>query len=297
MDWDNDGTPDLIHGERNGNLRLYTGNGDGTLHFIGNIYDNQGTEIKTNFNSSPHLVDWNEDGRLDLLLSGYLTETTNGGILRVYPNIGDNPDSPVFSAVYLDYTGFYNKWRTTAEAFDLNADGKKDLVLGYEMGEVFFAPNTGTNADPQFSSYAVLQCAAGPVNVYTNFSGGGRAREHVCDYNADGIPDLMVGCNNGWIYVFPGNTQGVEAGAAPVRGFSVSILESPCTGEATYRLELQEGLSAAIDVYDLSGRRVMHLSEVFAGEGMLDLGGQPSGIYMVTARHAGQRVTARLTLL
>lgn len=297
MDWNNDGTPDLIFGERNGNLRIYTGNGDGTLHFVGNVFDNQGIEIKTNFNSSPHLVDWNEDGRLDLLLTGYLTETTNGGILRVYPGVGDEPDSPVFSATYLDYTSLYSKWRTTAEAFDLNADGKKDLIMGYEMGEVYFAPNTGTNADPQFSGYAVLQCDAGPINVYTNFSGGGRAREHVCDYNADGVPDLMVGCNSGWIYVFLGNTQGIETEAAGITGFSITVLASPCTDNIPYRLELPEGLSAGIEVYDISGRMVEHVPEAFGGDGVLALGDHPAGVYILTASHAGERVTTKLTLL
>ncbi len=297
MDWNNDGTPDLVHGERNGNLRLYTGNGDGTLHFVGNVFDNQGIEIKTNYNSSPHLVDWNEDGRLDLLLTGYLTETTNGGILRVYPNVGDEPDSPVFSAAYLDYTGLYNKWRTTSETFDLNADGKKDLILGYEMGEVYFAPNTGTNADPQFSGYSVLQCTAGPINVYTNFSGGGRAREHVCDYDADGVPDLMVGCNNGWIYVFTGNTEGIGEEAVQTGGFSLSLLRSPCTGSVPFRLELPDGLSACIEVFDISGRRVAGLREVFGGDGVLDMGNSPAGVYIVTASHADERVATKLTLL
>lgn len=296
MDWNNDGIPDLIHGERNGNLRIYTGNGDGTLHFVGNVFDDQGIEIKTNFNSSPHLVDWNEDGRLDLLLTGYITETTNGGILRVYPSVGDEPDSPVFSAAYLDYTGFYNKWRTTAETFDLNADGRKDLILGYEMGEVYFAPNTGTNADPQFSGYEVMQCAAGPVNVYTNFSGGGRAREHVCDYNADGVPDLMVGCNSGWIYVFLGNTQGIETGAVQIGEFSISILQSPCPGNVPYRLELPGGLAASVEVYDISGRRVAYVPQAFGGDGVLPLGNHPAGVYIVTASHANERVTAKLTL-
>ena len=297
MDWNNDGTPDLLFGERSGNLRIYTGNGDGTLHFVGNVFDDQGIEIKTNFNSSPHLVDWNEDGKPDLLLAGYLTETTSGGILRVYPNVGDDPDSPVFSATYIDHTSLYNKWRTTAETFDLNADGKKDLILGYEMGEVFFAPNTGTDADPQFSGYAVLQCAAGPINVYTNFSGGGRAREHVCDYNADGVADLMVGCNSGWIYVFTGNTQGIGTGAVSVGGFSISILQSPCVGNVPYRLGLPGGLAADIAVFDISGRRVAHVPEAFAGDGFLDLADHPAGVYIVTASHAGERVTTKLTLL
>lgn len=298
MDWNNDGLPDLIFGERNGNIRLYQRNSGGTLHFTGNIYDDQGYEIKSNYNSSPWLVDWNEDGKLDLLFAGYTTESTSGGFIRVYPNVGDDPDSPVFSASYLDYTSFYNKWRTTAQTFDLNGDGRKDLILGYEMGEVYFAPNIGTNQDPQFSSYSVLQSAGGPMNVYTTFSGGGRARPHVADYNSDGIPDVLVGCNSGWIYVFLGNTTGIgERSSGVDGGLSLSLLESPASGVVPFSLRLPAGVAARVSVYDLSGRRVLSISEFSGGEGLLDLRESPPGIYIVTAESGGATTRARLTLL
>jgi hypothetical protein len=211
VDYNDDGVLDLVFGERDGYLNLYSGNGDGTLHFEGNIYDFTGNEIKTNHNSSPYLEDWNEDGYLDLILGGYMRESTTAGILHVYLNTGNDPDTPVFPPLYLDYTDFYDRWRTTHQPFDLDDDGDKDLVLGYEMGEVFYAENIGTSEDPQFSSYAVLNTDGGPMNVYTNYQGGGRARENVFDYNNDGVPDILVGCNDGWIYVFLGyENQGKE---------------------------------------------------------------------------------------
>ncbi len=296
MDWNNDGILDLVFGEREGHLNLYTGNGDGTLHFIGHIFDDSDAEIMTGFNSSPFLVDWNEDGKLDLLLTGYLTETVSGGIVRVYPCSGDNPDSPVFDSDYIDYTGFYNLWRTTAHPYDLDRDGDKDLVLGYEMGNVYFASNTGTNEDPQFTSYVDLQCDAGSMNVYTTFPGGGRARENVFDYNSDGIPDVLAGCSSGWIYVFLGYELGIGDVSAS-DGMSLSILESPSRGIFAFELVLPDGGLADITVWDLCGRTIETMHGLEGGPGVLDLSASPSGAYLVTATSCGETVSTRLVKL
>jgi hypothetical protein len=293
VDWNNDGELDLVFGEREGHLNLYTGNGDGTLHFVGHIFDDSGIEIMTNYNSSPWLVDWNEDGSLDLLMTGYLTETTTGGVVRVYPGTGDDPDSPVFDDGYLDYTPFYNMWRTTAQTFDLDGDGDKDLVLGYEMGEVFFAPNTGSDENPQFSTYSVIQCDGGPINVYTNFQGGGRARENVFDYNSDGIPDLIVGCSNGWVYVFLGYQTGIEGGSAS-GALGIDILGNPTTGVFALELSAPEGATADLVVRDASGRTVAGIDGASPGTVQLDISGSPAGAYFVTATSGGSVISARL---
>jgi len=296
VDWNNDGILDIIFGEREGHVNIYTGNGDGTLHFVAHLFDDASSEIMTNYNSSPYLVDWDEDGKLDLLLTGHLTETTNGGIVRVYPCSGDDPDSPVFDADYVDYTEFYSLWRTTAQPFDLDGDGDKDLVLGYEMGDVFFAENTGTDEAPLFTGYVPLQCASGAMNVYTTFPGGGRARENVFDYNSDGVPDILSGCSNGWIYVFLGSLTGI-GGDEPDAGLSIGILETPSAGVFPYELTAPGGGVAAIRVLDLSGRTVILLEGAAAGQGTLDLTGCPTGAYLVTAETDGGIATARLVKL
>ena len=171
MDWNRDGILDLIFGQRRGSISLYTGNGDGTLHFVGNVFDDEGNEIKTTYNSSPWLVDWNTDGTLDLLLTGYLLDEENGGILRVYPGIGDPCDTLLFDADYDDLTWLYDLRRSTAQTYDMDGDGDLDLVLGYETGEVFFAENTGSDGAPVYSTYSILHCDDELINVYSRIRG------------------------------------------------------------------------------------------------------------------------------
>lgn len=297
MDWNKDGILDLIFGQRRGSLNLYTGNGDGTLHFVGHVFDDSGVEIKTNHNSSPWLVDWDENGTLDLLLTGYFVDTVSGGILRVYPGIGDQRDSLVFDANYYDFTSVYNQRRTTAQTIDLDSDGDKDLVLGYETGEVYYAENTGTNEKPLFTSYSVLQCDAGSINVYTRFFGGGRARPHVCDYNSDGILDLLVGCQNGWIYVFLGYRAEEDDERTSGAGLSLVVLEPLTSGRFLFDLSIPAGATADLTVHNTIGLIAASIPDLSGGPGSFDISGSPSGIYVVTVACEGQFVTRRLLIL
>jgi hypothetical protein len=298
VDFNNDGILDFILGERNGQYFFYTGNGDGTLHFIGHPYDDEYNLISRVYNSAGHLADWNSDGKLDFIAGGYNTESGTAGKLEVHLNLSSNPDSMLWDADVINLSTFYNKWRTTHEFTDLDNDGLRDLILGYEMGEVFFASNNGTSANPQFSSYAVLQTDGGPMNVYTNYPGGGRARENVFDYNSDGVPDLLVGCNSGWIYLFIGYYVGVEEGAVlPLDSFGLTLSGVPTTGTFTANITAPENAPVAINVYDASGRQITSRSAMCTGgSGILtmDLSSSPVGMYLVTATLAGETRTAKL---
>jgi hypothetical protein len=296
VDWNGDGSLDLIFGERRGNLNLYTGNGDGTLHSVGRVYDDAGNEIKTIYNSSPWLVDWNEDGRLDLLLAGYMVDTVDGGLLRVYPGVGDQADTLLFDADYLDYTSLYNQRRTTAKTCDLDGDGDKDLVMGYETGEVYYSENTGTNEAPRFRSYSVLQCDVGPINVYRQFAGGGRARVDPCDFNSDGVIDLLVGCQNGWIYVFLGYQPDAGTGDSGSGDLALFVSSLSPAGGVPFELTVPTGVEADLTVRDTGGQVVTSIQGL-SGPGSFDLSGSIQGIYLVTAQCEGRQVTRRVLIL
>lgn len=299
MDFNNDGILDFLLGERNGYYNFYTGNGDGTLHFIGYPWDNAGNPIDRNFNSAGYLDDWNEDGYIDFIAGGYDTETTNGGILEVYLNTGDDITSPVWDAAVIDLTASVcNKWRVTHQMFDLDADGDKDMILGYEMGNVWFAENIGTNANPQFSGYVQLTCDGGNIDVYANYSGGGRARENVCDYNFDGVPDILVGCNNGWVYCFEGYYTGTAAETSSgVSSFSMTLSGVPTSGVFSVNLNLPSPSEVSVDVFDASGR-IIASENAYCNSSSSSIGfditGSPAGMYVVKADIEGVVKTARL---
>lgn len=292
MDWNNDGNLDLIFGQRRGGINLYTGNGDGTLHFVGNVFDDNGNEIKTTFNSSPWLVDWNQDGLLDLLLTGYLVDEVDAAVLRVYPGIGDQSDSLVFDSDYNDLTWLYNLRRSTAQAYDLDGDGDRDLVLGYETGEVYFAENTGSSEAPIFGSYDVMHCDEGLINVYTRYAGSGRARPHVCDYNSDDIPDLLVGCYNGWIYVFLGYRADGVANRRSGEELSL-VVQDPASSDDgfSFDLALPDGATAEMTVRSTDGSVVASIPDQTGGSGFIGIPDGVPGVYMVTAEFDGQQVS------
>ena len=300
MDFNNDGILDLILGERDGYFNFYTGNGDGTLHFIGYPFDDLGFPIERNYNSSGYLDDWNEDGFIDFIAGGYETETTTGGKLEVYLNTGDDITSPVWSASTIDLTSSVsNNWRLTQETFDLDRDGDKDLVLGYEMGNVWFAENIGTNSNPSFNGHTQLVCDGGDMNVYTVYPGGGRARENVVDYNSDGIPDILSGCSNGWIYYFEGyESTGITGGSqtSPAE-FHMSLSEVPTSGIFSVNLTLPAAAAVEINIFDACGR-IVESSSASHQTGFvsvqMNITDVPAGMYIVSVSTEGTMDTARL---
>jgi TolB-like protein len=183
------GMHDLLLGDRDGYVWLFinVGGKESPRYDTGTKLKAGGKEIKVRGPSYPYLVDWNEDGKADLLVGD------GGGYLHLFLNQGDGN---LAAGVMVKAGGkdLDTGSRANPCVTDWNEDGKKDLVMGNGSGEIFVYLNEGTNQQPVFGK--PLKLNGGSLDV------GSDSAPDVVDWNGDGKKDLVVGNDNGEIFIF-----------------------------------------------------------------------------------------------
>jgi len=181
---------------------LITGHGEFEQTPEGTFVNYHGERIKstdekpisvTGTASSVHAVDWDADGRIDLLvgdLDGHVYLIPNEGTPKAYafgtprqlkaagkPIIVPHGDAGPFAA-------------------DWDGDGKLDLLVGAGDGSVWFYRNIGTSKAPELAA-GVQLVPPGDASFGTDVPReprrGIRAKICAVDWNGDGRLDLLVG--------------------------------------------------------------------------------------------------------
>jgi len=168
VDWDNDGATDLLVGECSGELVLYRRTARNKVRF------DRGQTLATPaiIGASPFVVDWDNDGRKDLLIGaadGTLHLLLNTGSDRA-PSFGDSRYLETAFGV-LDVGGRAAPWVT-----DWDRDGRKDLLVGSATGQLSVLRNIGSDADVQLAApVLLLQCNEPLVPLVADWDGDGQA--------------------------------------------------------------------------------------------------------------------------
>jgi len=192
VDWDNDGLKDLISGDTNGSVWFFKNTGSANQPVLakgvqikaGGKVIKKGTGYENSVTigtySKLHFGDYNGDDLRDLLIG-------NTDKLLVYKNIGSR-NKPVFAAPFeLKNIGGGFPDRPSPYVFDWDEDGVDDLLVGTDMGEVFFYKNTGTNDIQRLASGKEVKLDFGDKQRYM------RHRFDIVDWNNDGIHDIIMG--------------------------------------------------------------------------------------------------------
>jgi len=148
---------------------------------------------KKDYAPSIEVVDWENDGDLDLLLGGYIT-----GRIWYYENVGNAADgTPTLKfrgPLEADGKPIDTQWGAHPCVVDLDADGDLDLLTGSfgqrsGGGDTFHRflvryDNVGTRNAPKLTEARVEYDGAAPREIL--------AQPRACDFNSDGLTDLVI---------------------------------------------------------------------------------------------------------
>ena len=252
-----------------------------------------GTVIDVGSNSAPVVVDWNNDGLLDLLIANELA--TQG--IRLYLNSGTTSNPVLTTWSYIQSSGSdINRYRCCPQVYDMNGDGKKDLIMGENDAQIYYYENTGTDAAPVFSGFEALQSNGTPLDLYTG------TRLWVNDWDEDGNPDLLVSDFDGFVYVYMADLTGIgeEYTAQIMTGFAVAPAVNPASGSFNISIQSPQGGFTDLRVYDSAGRQVAAKDVAGLSDGAnlitIDAGSMATGVYTVVATDGSGISTCRMVL-
>lgn len=255
-------------------------------------------------NAMPVVVDWNEDGRKDLVIGEEKYPQTTGSI-RLYLNSGTN-SNPVFSTYSYILGGgvpIY-QYRANPTVCDLDADGKKDLVVGNNDGIVLYYCNFGTNASPVFNARPdTLKMTTGTIiDAYYG------SRVNFVDWKGDGDLDLLISGYYGNMEYYESNRIIGVAEQTPGRpGNSVfAATPNPAAQRVSFHYHLSRGGRVTIEIYNVDGSLA-----ALAYDGVQNAGAHvqpfdlhnhsgrrlPSGIYFARLNAGLTSLSSRLVVL
>ena len=212
-DWDHDGLPDLVVNSIWGAVSWYRNQGDrqhprlaareaiqvqwkGKPPKPGWVWwQPQAGQLVTQWRTTPVVIDWNSDGLNDLVMldhEGYLAVFTR---FRTEHGLGLKPGNRIFAdesgqTLRLNSRSAGGSGRRKLSIVDWDGDGRLDLLTNSTNAD--FHRNLGTyNGQVRFKNLGAIdkRKLAGHTSSPT-----------VVDWDRNGIPDLLVGAEDGHLY-------------------------------------------------------------------------------------------------
>jgi hypothetical protein len=195
--------------------------------------------------------------------------------------------------------------RSSPDVQDVDADGRKDLLLGNTDGQLLIYSNTGTEQAPAFTDSVYAEADGVRLDLPAT-----RSRPYLCDWTCDERQDVLIGASDGLVHLFQGREDltGVPRGgplAGTATGARLSVYPNPVRQGTRLAYVLPLAGRARLTVHDTRGRLVATLlqGDQRAGKHRLDWGvrggaGGPlaAGVYFVRLETAGQ-VEARKVIV
>ena len=189
VQWDGDARKDLVVGRGDGTITLFLNTGsDAAPAFDGGQplqVGPQGSKVDIDVGgrATPSVVDWNNDGRKDLVVGAL------DGHIRLFLNSGSDHEPDFQNEEFVMAAGFpllVDTLRASPAVADVDGDHRKDLVVGDTDGRLLLWRNIGTDEAPAFQSPTAVASDGAPLDLPST-----RSRPSLCDWNGDDLPDVV----------------------------------------------------------------------------------------------------------
>lgn len=193
-DLDGDNNKDLIIGDADGKLHLFTNTGSGNFQLTAANYQN----IDVGQFSQPQLIDVNRDGLTDLIIGEI------DGTINFLPNSGSISNA-IFDTIITNWGGIDVDQSFISTGFSnptlYDSSGVYQLFVGSFSGTIYQYTNIDSNINGQFNE----------VNsTMSSIWDGGKSAIAMADINNDNHPDLIVGNNSGGIAFFSSDSLNID---------------------------------------------------------------------------------------
>jgi len=174
---------------------------------------------------SPWVTDWNKDSKPDMIV-GEGTYSANS--VRLLLNAGSR-NKPVFIEDRMFYLAYGEGFeQLTPAVVDYNGDGLSDLIVGTRTGQIRLYKGTKKAIEGKDMVAAIRGILAPAVLEFDGFVKIGGAEIFApmsfvcpCDWNEDGLFDLLLGSPKGKVYIALNQGSKTEPNfpqAEPVKG-------------------------------------------------------------------------------
>tara|TARA_B100001142_G_scaffold238937_1_gene237683 strand:+ start:14120 stop:16300 length:2181 start_codon:yes stop_codon:yes gene_type:complete len=263
-DLNGDNNKDLIIGDANGKLHLFTNDGSGNFQINSPNYQN----IDIGQFAQPQIIDVNRDGLNDIIIG------EQDGTINYCPNSGTITNA-IFDTIITNWGGIDVDESYISTGFSnpilFDSSGVYQLFVGSFSGSIYQFTDIDGNINGQFTE----------VNsTVSTLWDGGKSALAIADINHDNSIDMIIGNISGGIAYYSSNSSLIDTTNTPTTNINNNDLFTIYPNPTNDSFTISSNKSGIVRIKNLLGNTVL-LTRKFNQELKISTANLSKGIYMV----------------